>query len=264
MSEINRAEILKQMGITQWVLRSDGPNLEAKPEITPVAVDSVEPVATTAPVAASRLPMSSANNTAPESPLEIAPLAAVTSVAETLDALNIEVQNCQACGLAASRTQTVFGDGPARADWLFIGEAPGQQEDRQGKPYVGRAGSLLTQMLLALGQPREQVFIANALKCHPPGNRDPLPDELAACEPFLLQQITLLQPKVIVALGRISAHALLKSEQPLGRMRGQVYRYGPDDTPLIVTYHPAYLLRNPADKSKVWQDLLLANRQLPG
>jgi len=258
MSEINRAEILKQMGITQWVLRSDGSSVEVSPETAPAVVDTVAPLATTRP------PMPSANNTAPESPLEIAPLAAVTSVAETLDALNIEVQNCQACGLAASRTQTVFGEGPARADWLFIGEAPGQQEDRQGKPFVGRAGGLLTQMLLALGQSREQVFIANILKCHPLGNRDPLPDELAACEPFLLQQITLLQPKVIVALGRISAQALLKSEQPLGRMRGQVYRYGPNDTPLIVTYHPAYLLRNPADKSKVWQDLLLANRQLPG
>lgn len=258
MVEINRAEILKQMGITQWVLRSDGSDLEAKPEIASAVVEAVAPVAKAEPSA------SSMSNTASDSAPMIVPLAAMTASAETLDALNIEVQNCQACGLAALRTHTVFGSGSARADWLFIGEAPGQQEDRQGKPFVGRAGSLLTQMLLALGQSREQVFISNTLKCRPPGNRDPRADELAACEPFLLQQIALLQPKVIVALGQISAQALLKNEQPLGRLRGQVYRYGQKDTPLIVTYHPAYLLRNPGDKSKVWQDLLLANRQLFG
>lgn len=253
MSEIDHAEILKQMGVTQWVLRSD---TDARHEAVSAQVGAAIAVARTA--------APPERDIAVESTPVLVPPVTVPSIAETLDGLNIEVQNCQACSLAASRTQTVFGEGPACTDWLFIGEAPGQQEDRQGKPFVGRAGSLLTQMLLALGQARDQVFVTNTLKCRPPGNRDPQPDELAACEPFLLRQIEWLQPKVIVALGRFSAQTLLKSEQPLGRMRGQVYRYGPNDTPLIVTYHPAYLLRNPTDKSKVWQDLLLANRQLSG
>jgi DNA polymerase len=173
------------------------------------------------------------------------------------------VAECTACELAASRTHTVFGEGSDQADWLFIGEAPGQQEDRQGKPFVGRAGGLLTQMIRALDKTREQVFIMNTLKCRPPGNRDPLPAELKACEPFLLKQIQLIQPKVIVALGKTSAQALLNSDQALGKLRGQVYQYGPDNIPLIVSYHPAYLLRQPADKGKVWADLLLAHRQLP-
>ena len=264
MSEINRAEILKQMGITQWVLREAVSEVEIAQESKTVSVVPPEPVAerrvplsagTAAPVATQIAAQS------PPAP-EVPPSQIIS--AETLNALHTEVQNCKACDLASSRTQTVFGAGPERADWLFVGEAPGQQEDRQGMPFVGRAGSLLTQMLLALGQTREQVYVANMLKCRPPGNRDPLPEELAACEPFLLRQIAFLQPKVIVALGRISAQALLKSEQSLGRLRGQIYHYGVDDIPLIVTYHPAYLLRNPADKVKVWQDLLLANRQLAG
>ncbi len=264
MSDINRAEILKQMGITQWVLRDAGTD--------PVSVETgvaapVVPAVTTAPPSPEVVlaqPEPVAVEPAPSATADIAETPRIVSGAVSLEALRVEVQACEACGLSGSRSQTVFGSGPERSDWLFVGEAPGQQEDRQGLPFVGRAGSLLTQMLLALGQPREQVYISNTLKCRPPGNRDPMPDELAACEPFLLRQIEFLQPKVIVALGRISAQALLKTEQPLGRMRGQVYRYGPDNIPLIVTYHPAYLLRNPADKHKVWEDLLLANRQMAG
>jgi len=269
MSSINQAEILKQMGITQWLLRDtaqqqgDGePGVTAEPVLAsqtdepPSHAASAEAVINTAVQ-----PSQSAPATTPVSQ-QVLSVSPATVQADSLQALRDEVQNCEACSLATSRKQVVFGSGPQRADWLFIGEAPGQQEDRQGLPFVGRAGSLLTQMLLALGQPRDQVYIANTVKCRPPGNRDPLPEELRACEPFLLKQIEFLQPRIIVALGRISAQALLKNEQPLGRMRGQVYQYGPGKIPLVVTYHPAYLLRNPADKAKVWQDLLLANRQL--
>jgi DNA polymerase len=139
---------------------------------------------------------------------------------------------------------------------MFIGEAPGGDEDRQGEPFVGRAGQLLNAILFAIGLKREEVYIANVLKCRPPGNRDPQPEEVIQCEPYLLRQIELIKPRLIVALGRHAAHSLLKTEVPLGKLRGQRLSY--HGTPLIVTYHPAYLLRNPADKRKVWDDLCLA------
>ena len=141
---------------------------------------------------------------------------------------------------------------------MFVGEAPGQHEDEQGLPFVGRAGTLLDAMIQALGMHRDETFIANVIKCRPPGNRDPLPEEVAACEPYLHQQLGQVRPRVIVALGRISAQALLKTTEPLGKMRGRVYQYGAHATPLVVTYHPAYLLRSPDQKHKTWQDLLLA------
>ncbi len=180
----------------------------------------------------------------------------------SLSDLRKEVSECRRCGLAKTRNLTVFGEGLEQADWLFIGEAPGQQEDRKGEPFVGRAGQLLNQMIRALGMNRADVYIANTLKCRPPNNRDPSPEELKACEPYLTAQIRLVQPKVIVALGRVSAQALLESTLPLGKLRGSVHQFGVDRTPLIATYHPAYLLRNPADKQKVWQDLLLAAQQI--
>ncbi len=168
------------------------------------------------------------------------------------------VANCTRCELSTSRTNTVFGVGNADADWLIIGEAPGAEEDRRGEPFVGRAGQLLDQMLLAIGQSREQVFIANILKCRPPNNRDPKPDEAASCREYLERQIELVRPKIILAVGRIAAQNLLGSDEPVGRMRGRPHEL--DGIPLVVTYHPAYLLRSPSQKAKSWSDLCLASR----
>ncbi|SRR5581483_9856267 len=172
------------------------------------------------------------------------------------ESLQEAVATCKRCVLHSTRTQTVFGVGNRRAQWLFVGEAPGADEDRQGEPFVGRAGQLLNAMLEALGLKREEVYIANVLKCRPPGNRDPQPNEVECCEPFLMRQIELIAPRLIVALGRHAAHSLLKTEAPLSRLRGQRLSYR--GTPLIVTFHPAYLLRNPADKRRAWDDLCLA------
>jgi DNA polymerase len=174
------------------------------------------------------------------------------------DALKAEVLACKKCSLHGTRAQGVFGVGNRRADWLIIGEAPGAEEDRQGEPFVGRAGQLLNAMLKAIGLPRETVFIANVLKSRPPGNRDPKPEEVAACLPYLMRQIALLQPKLMLAVGRIAAQNLLATDVSLGRLRGQVHTFGELNTPLIVTYHPAYLLRTPADKRKAWEDLKFA------
>ncbi len=191
-------------------------------------------------------------------------------------ALQQAVQSCTACGLCQTRQQTVFGVGAtpaaeaAQIDWMIVGEAPGEQEDRQGEPFVGPAGQLLDQMLGALGLSRHAappdgrgVYIANVLKCRPPGNRNPQPQEVAQCLPFLQRQIELLRPRVLLAMGKFGAQALLAEQlpevanTPLGKLRGQIYRYG--DTPLVVTYHPAYLLRTPADKAKAWADLCQAH-----
>lgn len=181
-------------------------------------------------------------------------------IAEQWRALAAEVAACQRCELAQSRTQTVFGVGHKEADWLVIGEAPGADEDRQGEPFVGRAGLLLTEMLLALGYRREQVYIANILKCRPPNNRDPLPEEVRQCENYLKRQIGLIRPKIILAVGRIAAQNLLKTDAKIGALRGRVFSYGERKIPVVVTYHPAYLLRSPREKAKAWQDLLLARR----
>lgn len=192
-------------------------------------------------------------------------------------ALREAVANCQACTLCETRRQTVFGVGDPAADWMVVGEAPGEQEDLKGEPFVGAAGRLLDQMLLSIGlarhepepqaaagraaPPRQGVYIANTLKCRPPGNRNPQPEELARCEPFLLRQIDLVRPRVILAMGRFAVQSLLRSAEPIGRLRGRVHRY--HDVPLVVTYHPAYLLRNPVDKARAWEDLCLAASLLP-
>jgi uracil-DNA glycosylase family 4 len=160
--------------------------------------------------------------------------------------------------LSATRTQTVFGVGNQSAQWLIVGEAPGAEEDRQGEPFVGRAGQLLNSMLRAIGLPREQVYIANVLKCRPPGNRDPNPTEAGECLPYLDQQIALLRPKIMLAVGRIAAQNLLRTDKTLGSLRQQVHRFGVSQVPLVVTYHPAYLLRTPGDKRKAWEDLKFA------
>jgi DNA polymerase len=172
--------------------------------------------------------------------------------------LRARVAACTRCALSSTRTQTVFGVGNLKAEWLIVGEAPGAEEDRRGEPFVGRAGQLLDAMLRAIGLPREQVFIANVLKCRPPGNRDPAAGETSECLPYLEQQIALLKPKIMLAVGRISAQNLLRTDVTLGRLRQQVHRFGTSQVPLIVTYHPAYLLRTPGDKRKAWEDLKFA------
>lgn len=242
---------------------SSGPSPAAA---TPTATPTATPAASPPPVAAPR-----------PSPARPATPAVATAAAvpddersrhiATLDwpALREAVAGCQACGLCATRTQTVFGVGQTRAHWLIVGEAPGEQEDRQGEPFVGPAGQLLDQMLQALSLsragdgpqgPERQVYIANTLKCRPPRNRNPEPAEMLACEPFLMRQIALLQPRIILAMGRFAIQALLRSNDAVGKLRGRVHRY--QGVPLVVTYHPAYLLRNLADKARAWDDLCLA------
>ena len=185
----------------------------------------------------------------------------------TLDwpALREAVAGCRACGLCESRSQTVFGTGHPQAHWMVVGEAPGEQEDAQGEPFVGASGRLLDRMLAALQLTRaidgdmpaaQRVYIANTLKCRPPRNRNPTAEESAQCEPFLVRQIELLKPRIILAMGKFAVQSLLRSDEPIGRLRGRVHRY--QGVPLIVTYHPAYLLRSLPEKAKAWEDLCLA------
>jgi len=175
------------------------------------------------------------------------------------EGLSQAVNTCTACSLHTTRTQSVFGVGNRQAQWMIIGEAPGMEEDKQGEPFVGRAGQLLNAMLKAIGLAREQVFIANILKSRPPHNRDPRPDEVAACIPFLYRQIELVNPVLLLCVGRIAAQTLLQTDTPIGRLRGTLHRIA-NNRPMIVTYHPAYLLRSPAEKRKAWSDLKLAMR----
>ena len=171
------------------------------------------------------------------------------------------VPACTACALHKTRTQTVFGVGDENADWMLIGEAPGAEEDRLGDPFVGQAGKLLDNMLAAIDLKRsENVYIANVLKCRPPGNRNPEPEEVAKCTPFLKQQIALIQPKLIVAMGRFAAQTLLGTEASIASLRGRLHQYA--GLPLIVTYHPAYLLRTLPDKAKAWEDLVFARKTM--
>jgi uracil-DNA glycosylase len=195
---------------------------------------------------------------APQSTTVEASVAPVAGSEPAWEALTAEVRSCTKCALHSTRTQTVFGVGNRRAQWMFIGEAPGADEDRQGEPFVGRAGQLLNAMIAALGLRREEVFICNVLKCRPPNNRDPQAGEVEQCEPYLIRQIEMVRPRLIVALGRHAAHSLLKTDLALARLRSQRLSY--QDIPLVVTYHPAYLLRTPSDKRKAWDDLCRARR----
>ena len=255
MGNGRRLEYLQAIGVDVWVRRL------APSEVADVPPVVEEPAAATSgavvPVAPAR-----AVRVAASPPRQSVPSALSVPLAPEVEAqwegLRAEVLGCTKCGLHSTRTQGVFGVGNRRADWLIIGEAPGAEEDRQGEPFVGRAGKLLNAMLLSLGLPREQVFIANVLKSRPPANRDPRPDEVAACLPYLMRQIALLKPKLMLAVGRIAAQNLLATDVSLGRLRGQVHTFGELNTPLIVTYHPAYLLRTPADKRKAWEDLKFA------
>jgi DNA polymerase len=178
------------------------------------------------------------------------------------DGLRQQVASCTLCSLHQSRTQTVFGVGNQSADWMIVGEAPGAEEDRRGEPFVGRAGKLLDEMLRAVGLQRDAVFIANILKCRPPNNRDPLAEEASSCRAYLERQIELASPKMILAVGRVAAQHLLGSDAPVGRMRGQQHYLNDGQLPVVVTYHPAYLLRSPSQKRKVWQDLCMARNMM--
>jgi uracil-DNA glycosylase family 4 len=228
-----RNAYLEALGIDRWVARNSPPEVQVEPAAIPARLEVRAP----APAPVVHLPATPAGD---------------------WGTLRERVAACTACDLCKTRTQTVFGVGSTSADWLVIGEAPGADEDRQGEPFVGRAGQLLNAMLLAIGLPRETVFIANILKCRPPGNRDPKPEEVARCLPFLHNQVALLKPKMILAVGRIAAQNLLATDLPLARLRGKLHRFGAADTPLVITYHPAYLLRTPADKRKAWEDLKFA------
>ncbi len=238
---------LDAMGIDVWEQRA--PADEPAP-IEQVAAAVVEPIEESVP---------------PVVELAPAPIVPVTDNGiATLGwpELQQKVSACTLCDeLVANRTQTVFGVGNRNADWLIIGEAPGADEDKQGDPFVGRAGQLLNAMLRGIGLQREQVYIANILKCRPPNNRDPRPDEAAACHAYLQRQIALIQPKLVLAVGRIAAQNLLHCDTPIGKLRGQVHRLE-NNLPLVVTYHPAYLLRSPLEKRKSWADLCLARHTL--
>jgi uracil-DNA glycosylase family 4 len=182
------------------------------------------------------------------------------SAALDWESLRATVSACERCELHSTRTQTVFGVGNRSARWMFIGEAPGAEEDRQGEPFVGRAGQLLTSMLKALGLSREDVYIANVLKCRPPGNRDPRPEEARTCRGYLERQIELVDPALIVAVGRVAAQTLLETDAALAKLRGRVHALGASQRPLMVIYHPAYLLRSPGEKRKAWLDLVHARQ----
>jgi uracil-DNA glycosylase len=193
--------------------------------------------------------------------IEAEPLRFVKNAADALVAVRTEIGDCTRCKLhAQGRTQIVFGVGNAEADWMFVGEAPGADEDAQGIPFVGRAGQLLTKIIEAIDLKREDVYIANVIKCRPPGNRNPEQDEVDTCEPFLFQQVDIIKPKVIVALGTFAARALLRTLDPISRLRGRVYDYR--GARLIPTFHPAYLLRNPASKREVWEDMKVVRKLL--
>jgi DNA polymerase len=231
---VSREQYLHEMGIPVWKLRGGVTAPDVGAASAPVAVASPAPAAA-APLGAS---------------------------GDAWEALAAEVRACTRCALHATRTQTVFGVGKRDASLFVIGEAPGADEDRQGEPFVGRAGQLLTAMLRAIGLPRSEVYIANILKCRPPNNRDPEVVESTSCTPYLARQIALVAPRVILAVGRISAQWLLQTDSPIGRLRGRELRFGERNIPLVVTYHPAYLLRSPLAKATAWTDLCLVKELL--
>ena len=221
LSEINRLQYLDAMGVTVWQSKFMADSIGASTECDPNHLVSTE-----------------------------------TIIPDSWEKLRTDVSSCKLCTLCTTRTQTVFGEGNENADWLFIGEAPGQQEDEQGRPFIGDAGQLLAEMLRAMKLTREDIFIANILKCRPPKNRDPHVDEIQHCRDYLTRQITLIQPKIIIAVGRIAAQTLLETTEKMGKLRGNAYQF--ENIPLIAIYHPSYLLRSLTEKRKVWQDLQFA------
>ena len=263
-----RGRILARMGITVYVPRGAG----APPHPAPAPPAGLAPAppapAPTRPPAPVSAPVS-----APDAPRSLVPGAPASGPGKTHAAvagapvcalgwpeLEAAVGGCIACPLHRTRHRTVFGAGARDADWMVIGEGPGANEDRQGEPFVGRAGRLLNSMLFALGLSREEVFITNTVKCRPPDNRDPEPAETEQCGPFLDRQIELVAPRVILAVGRVATQTILGTSAPLGRLRGREHPYprGARRVPVVATYHPAYLLRRPLDKRAAWEDLCLA------
>lgn len=249
IDESMRLQYLQAMGIDVWTSRQEQApvQLDAKPAIVEQENTDIAFVQKDTETGVTGL----------ESVEAVEP-PVVAEVADNWDGLQAQVAECRRCQLCETRTQTVFGSGNRRADWMLIGEAPGQSEDQQGQPFVGKAGQLLTEMIRALGQKREQVYIANVLKCRPPNNRDPKADEVEACAGYLQRQIALVQPKIILAVGRIAAQNLLHTQASLGKLRAIAHKL--DNIPLIVIYHPAYLLRSPLEKRKAWEDLQFAMR----
>lgn len=248
MDPQRRAQYLAAIGVDVWVPRRRSDSQPGAASTTPAETAPHTP-SPAAPAASAAVPAA-----APAVAPDVAP-----DVAAAWAALRAEVLACTRCPLAATRTQGVLGVGPQRADWMVIGEAPGAEEDRRGEPFVGAAGQLLDAMLKAIGLDRRtNVYIANVLKSRPPNNRDPKPEEVAACLPYLERQVALVRPRIMLAVGRIAAQNLLATDAPLGRLRGAVHRFGALNTPLVVTYHPAYLLRTPSDKRKAWEDLKFA------
>jgi uracil-DNA glycosylase len=265
-------QLLGAMGLRLWVPETaagpaepkDHPALEAPPTRTSAAVAAPSPVPGPAPTP---VPMRAPTNpvaavAVPPVSREVPDTRAQEILALAWAPLQQAVRDCRACELCEGRQQTVFGVGHPNARWMIVGEAPGEQEDRQGEPFVGAAGHLLDQMLAALrlsrhdGPPERQVFIANAIKCRPPRNRNPTPAEMAYCAPFLARQIALVRPRVILAMGRFAIQQVLGTDEAVGRLRGRVHRHG--EVPVVATYHPAYLLRQAVDKRKAWEDLCLA------
>ena len=298
MDESRRRAYLRAMGIDLWVPRQTAaptavvfqvtpvtppavqiaempaeplPDLEPGPQWEPVWEPDWDPLPgppppadgriATRPSTPPRLVNKPTRHAAPKADDEPASLPPATAIMDW-DALTAAVADCRECALCETRTQTVFGVGDRQARLLVIGEAPGADEDREGEPFVGRAGQLLNLMLAAIGLERRQVYIANILKCRPPGNRDPRPDEVKHCQDFLARQVDLIQPQAILSVGRISAQTLLGTETPVGRLRGRWFDFGPAAIPLRVTYHPAYLLRSPEYKGKAWEDLIAVARRL--
>ena len=296
LDERQRA-MLAEMGVRVWWPQADqaeaAPNAlpnaapSAAPSAPAASAASAAPVAPSAPAAAgvnaaapSATPLASARAARPAAPAPVAP-APVMASAQPLpegiaqmdwDQLQASVAQCRACGLCEGRKNTVFGVGDRRARWMVIGEAPGENEDLQGEPFVGQAGKLLDNMLAAIGLSRQAegaalhegragVYIANTLKCRPPGNRNPEPHELQTCTPYLMRQLALVQPGMVLAMGRFAVQSLLNTSEPIGKLRGRVHQV--QGVPVVVTYHPAYLLRNPADKAKAWADLCLALQHAP-
>ncbi|HEX5421227.1 MAG TPA: uracil-DNA glycosylase [Gammaproteobacteria bacterium] len=253
MNERHR-QYLAHMGIPVYALRSRSSD-NAGESVPAASVSAVVPVAEKK--FAKEPALSNPDGQGKKVGASLGPVAAS---AEVWRALEAEVAGCTRCALHRGRTHTVFGVGRRDADLLIVGEAPGAEEDRQGEPFVGRAGQLLNAMLKAIGFARDEVYIANILKCRPPSNRDPRPEEAEVCTPYLARQIALIRPYAMLALGRIAAQWLLQTDTPIGRLRGREHRFGEQGTPLIVTYHPAYLLRSPLAKAKTWQDLCMVKQ----
>ena len=251
-AELYQAAIDDTLALLRAMPPSPGKTLPLSPEVAALLAQ-----ASAGPAAAAPATVAPATVIQPERAL------ASGDVADALSALSAVVRACEKCSLCKTRTQTVFGVGNIQADLVFVGEAPGADEDAQGEPFVGKAGQLLTDIIeKGMKLTRNDVYICNVLKCRPPDNRDPQPDEVAQCEPYLIRQLELIQPKVICALGRHAAQTLLKTTESTGKLRGAWHNY--HGVPLRVTYHPAYLLRKPEDKRKTWEDVQQIMKVLRG